>query len=245
MRLDLAGKAVLVTGAASGIGLACVQAFLAEGARGGAVDRAPIPALDGDLLAMRADVTDESSVAAAVDAVATSATASSRPTISRAAAAAAAGSPLSSSALYSICLPFTPPFAFAASKTAFAARDASGKVAAPLSALTEPTTIGPPEPPSAPAQPVAASRTVVAIASPQCVPEVVQPHARHGDTELAEAEQVELVLELPHRRQVHVAVTALHAFEALPGIALGGHVHVLVEVVRAVPVDVALADQVV
>lgn len=70
MRLDLAGKAVLVTGAASGIGLACVQAFLAEGARVGAVDRAPIPTVDGDLLAVRADVTDEPSVAAAVDAVA-------------------------------------------------------------------------------------------------------------------------------------------------------------------------------
>ncbi|ANN17423.1 dehydrogenase [Amycolatopsis orientalis] len=70
MRLDLAGKAVLVTGAASGIGLACARAFLAEGARVGALDRAPVPPLGGDVLAVRADVTDEGSVAAAVAAVA-------------------------------------------------------------------------------------------------------------------------------------------------------------------------------
>lgn len=47
MRLDLAGKAVLVTGAASGIGLACVEAFLAEGARVGGLDRATIPVVGG------------------------------------------------------------------------------------------------------------------------------------------------------------------------------------------------------
>ncbi|WP_340682274.1 SDR family oxidoreductase [Amycolatopsis coloradensis] len=70
MGLDLAGKAVLVTGAASGIGLACVQAFLAEGARVGALDRAPVPTLADGLLALHADVTDEPSMAAAVDAVA-------------------------------------------------------------------------------------------------------------------------------------------------------------------------------
>ncbi len=70
MRLDLAGKTVLVTGAASGIGLACVRAFLAEGARVGALDRAPLPALGDDVLAVHADVTDERSVAAAVGAVA-------------------------------------------------------------------------------------------------------------------------------------------------------------------------------
>ncbi|WP_410657044.1 SDR family NAD(P)-dependent oxidoreductase [Amycolatopsis sp. lyj-112] len=70
MRLDLAGKAVLVTGAASGIGLACVEAFLAEGARVGGLDRATIPVVGDDFLAVHADVTDERSVAAAVGAVA-------------------------------------------------------------------------------------------------------------------------------------------------------------------------------
>jgi NAD(P)-dependent dehydrogenase (short-subunit alcohol dehydrogenase family) len=69
MGLDLAGKAVLVTGAASGIGLACVQAFLAEGARVGALDRAPVPTLADGLLAVQADVTDEPSVIAAIDTV--------------------------------------------------------------------------------------------------------------------------------------------------------------------------------
>lgn len=70
MRLELAGKAVLVTGAASGIGLACVQAFLSEGARVGALDRAPVPTLADGLLAVEADVTDERSMAAAVGTVA-------------------------------------------------------------------------------------------------------------------------------------------------------------------------------
>ncbi|AXB43423.1 SDR family NAD(P)-dependent oxidoreductase [Amycolatopsis albispora] len=70
MRLDLAGKAVLVTGAASGIGLACARAFLAEGARVGVLDRAPAPELDGDVVTVRADVTDEASMAAAVGEVA-------------------------------------------------------------------------------------------------------------------------------------------------------------------------------
>ncbi|SDW61742.1 dihydroanticapsin dehydrogenase [Amycolatopsis xylanica] len=66
MRLDLAGKAVLVTGAASGIGLACVRAFQAEGARVAALDLAPVD----DVVAVQADVTDERSVAAAVGVVA-------------------------------------------------------------------------------------------------------------------------------------------------------------------------------
>ncbi|WP_372664897.1 SDR family NAD(P)-dependent oxidoreductase [Amycolatopsis kentuckyensis] len=39
MGWELAGQAVLVTGGASGIGLACVRAFAAEGARVGVIDR--------------------------------------------------------------------------------------------------------------------------------------------------------------------------------------------------------------
>ncbi|ALG10583.1 SDR family NAD(P)-dependent oxidoreductase [Kibdelosporangium phytohabitans] len=70
MRMDLAGRVVLVTGAASGIGLACAQAFLAEGAQVGMVDRNAPPELDGDVVAVRADVADERSVADAVAAVA-------------------------------------------------------------------------------------------------------------------------------------------------------------------------------
>ncbi|GAA4524032.1 SDR family NAD(P)-dependent oxidoreductase [Amycolatopsis samaneae] len=70
MRLDLAGKAVLVTGAASGIGLACARAFLAEGAQVGLVDRESVPVLEGDVMAVRADVTDEPKLAAAIATVA-------------------------------------------------------------------------------------------------------------------------------------------------------------------------------
>jgi NAD(P)-dependent dehydrogenase (short-subunit alcohol dehydrogenase family) len=46
MDLDLAGKRVLVTGASRGIGLATVQAFLAEGASVTAVSRRSTPELD-------------------------------------------------------------------------------------------------------------------------------------------------------------------------------------------------------
>lgn len=69
MRIDHAGRTVLVTGAASGIGLACARAFLAEGARVGLVDRDTPPDLGDDALAVWADVTDEQSVADAVAAV--------------------------------------------------------------------------------------------------------------------------------------------------------------------------------
>ncbi|MGW4400454.1 SDR family NAD(P)-dependent oxidoreductase [Amycolatopsis nivea] len=72
MRLDLDGKAVLITGAASGIGLACARAFLEEGARVGILDRVRPPALPGDVVAARADITDEDQVAAAVRLVAES-----------------------------------------------------------------------------------------------------------------------------------------------------------------------------
>ncbi|MBS2552375.1 SDR family oxidoreductase [Catenulispora sp. NL8] len=63
MDLRLADRVVVVTGGASGIGAACVEAFRAEGARVAVVDRepsAPWPV----------DVTDEARVAAALDAVA-------------------------------------------------------------------------------------------------------------------------------------------------------------------------------
>ncbi|MEU5697206.1 SDR family oxidoreductase [Actinosynnema sp. NPDC020468] len=56
----VAGKRVLITGGASGIGAACAALFRAEGARVVVLDRAPGP---DDV---RADVTDEGSVAAAV-----------------------------------------------------------------------------------------------------------------------------------------------------------------------------------
>lgn len=93
MGWELAGKAVLVTGGASGIGLACVRAFRAEGARVGVIDRAaghwggmadggaePViefaradvasgPAEPGVALA-RADVTDEAAFATAVESLA-------------------------------------------------------------------------------------------------------------------------------------------------------------------------------
>ncbi|GLY36754.1 3-oxoacyl-ACP reductase [Amycolatopsis sp. NBRC 101858] len=64
MRTELAGKAVLVTGGASGIGLACVRAFREEGARVGVIDRAAGPGV------VRADVTDEPALATAVGALA-------------------------------------------------------------------------------------------------------------------------------------------------------------------------------
>ncbi|WP_284748835.1 SDR family NAD(P)-dependent oxidoreductase [Amycolatopsis sp. RTGN1] len=64
MRTELAGKAVLVTGGASGIGLACVRAFQEEGAWVGVIDRTPGPAVEGGFV--RADVTDEPALAAAV-----------------------------------------------------------------------------------------------------------------------------------------------------------------------------------
>jgi len=55
---------VLVTGAASGIGLAIAGRFVADGASVAAVDRSPIE-LEG-VLALAADVRDEDALAAAV-----------------------------------------------------------------------------------------------------------------------------------------------------------------------------------
>src|SRR5699024_11147984 len=78
----------------------------------------------------------------------------------------------------------------------------------------------------------------------QVVAQVVHPHAGHRDAELAETEQVDAVGELPNGGHVHIAVAALHPLQVLPGVALGGDVDVLVQVVWAVPVQVAFADQV-
>jgi NAD(P)-dependent dehydrogenase (short-subunit alcohol dehydrogenase family) len=69
---DLAGKVALVTGAASGLGLAMAQRFMAGGARVVAVDvsreaLAALPVRD-DLLPVFGDVTDPASIAAAFDA---------------------------------------------------------------------------------------------------------------------------------------------------------------------------------
>lgn len=76
MDLQLAGRAVLVTGAASGIGLACARALVAEGAYVGLVDRDASALTDlvralssagGQVHAAVADVTDELALRAAID----------------------------------------------------------------------------------------------------------------------------------------------------------------------------------
>ena len=73
---ELAGKVAVVTGAASGIGLALAQAFVAEGMRVVLADVESGPlhvaavklAESGDVFALRTDVSDEVSVAALRDA---------------------------------------------------------------------------------------------------------------------------------------------------------------------------------
>jgi NAD(P)-dependent dehydrogenase (short-subunit alcohol dehydrogenase family) len=70
-RLD--GKSVLVTGASSGIGLACVARFAAEGARVVGVDLnepktdLELPAQAPEVTFMQVDVRDEDAISAAVD----------------------------------------------------------------------------------------------------------------------------------------------------------------------------------
>ena len=69
MNLDLSGRRALVTGGASGIGRATVDALLAEGARVTVLDLAPRPAdVPREMSWLAGDVTDESAVAAAVSA---------------------------------------------------------------------------------------------------------------------------------------------------------------------------------
>ncbi len=76
MDLGLTGKTLIVTGGASGIGKACVQAALREGAHVAILDRdieqghAIAREHDGlELIVIPADVTDECSVASAVETV--------------------------------------------------------------------------------------------------------------------------------------------------------------------------------
>lgn len=64
---DLAGVAALVTGGASGLGLATAQALAAAGARVAALDLRPGEAAPG-ILPLACNVTEEASIAAALDA---------------------------------------------------------------------------------------------------------------------------------------------------------------------------------
>ena len=65
MDLQLDGRRILVTGAASGIGAACARAFADEGARVAGLDRTAAPGVTHP-----ADLTDEDAVAIAIDAAA-------------------------------------------------------------------------------------------------------------------------------------------------------------------------------
>jgi NAD(P)-dependent dehydrogenase (short-subunit alcohol dehydrogenase family) len=71
----LADKVILVTGAGSGIGRAAALLFAREGAKVGVLDRdaaqadATVAAIEGEAIPLVADVSDDASVAAAVDAL--------------------------------------------------------------------------------------------------------------------------------------------------------------------------------
>ena len=65
--MDFDGRSVLVTGGSSGIGLAAAQLFAARGAKVVAAAITAPQAEDATVRFVQADVTDESSVAAAVD----------------------------------------------------------------------------------------------------------------------------------------------------------------------------------
>lgn len=79
MQLGLDGVGVVITGAASGIGLACARAFVDEGAFVGIIDRdavalhavaAELTSADAVIASAVADVTIESDIVSAIDAVA-------------------------------------------------------------------------------------------------------------------------------------------------------------------------------
>jgi len=70
--MKLQGKSVLVTGGASGLGLATVRRLVADGARAVALDlphadQAGLQEIDGEVFFVGADVTDEAAVQSAVD----------------------------------------------------------------------------------------------------------------------------------------------------------------------------------
>jgi NAD(P)-dependent dehydrogenase (short-subunit alcohol dehydrogenase family) len=68
---DFDGLTALVTGGASGIGLATASLLAAYGARVAVLDRAALDVTGGELIAVEADVTDDAAVRAAVEAAAT------------------------------------------------------------------------------------------------------------------------------------------------------------------------------
>ena len=68
---DFNGLTALVTGGASGIGLATASLLTARGARVAVLDRAALDVTGRELIAVEADVTDDAAVRAAVEAAAT------------------------------------------------------------------------------------------------------------------------------------------------------------------------------
>lgn len=66
MSAELAGRRILITGASAGIGRATAELFAREGAALALVDRNPVDLAGPAVTAIEADVSDESSIAAAV-----------------------------------------------------------------------------------------------------------------------------------------------------------------------------------